>query len=91
MKVIKRYEPIPMNGAQSFGGKCRIMETDDGSTYLRSYSTIVGYEDNKGDFHRTWDGWTKATGTHLQVLGIVGKVMYLWYPLEELPEGYPEA
>ena len=52
----------------SFYGKCGVCVKLDGidrNTYLQSYSTIVGYLDTNGAFHRTWSGYSSTTMRHI--------------------------
>lgn len=39
-KVVQEFELIPRN-RKSFYGKCRVLVTENGNEYLKSYSTIV--------------------------------------------------
>ena len=49
---------------KSFYGKALIL-IDGGVWTLRSYSTNVCYLDEKGEFHRTWGGWSATTARHI--------------------------
>ena len=39
-KVVREFELTPQN-RKSFYGKCRVLVTENGGEYLKSYSTIV--------------------------------------------------
>lgn len=80
----------PSNGRKSFGGKALIV-SDGRRTALLSYGTVVCWTDVDLNLHRTWDGWSGTTGTHVQAfcdeLGVPYKGKKDWVKLstEEVP------
>ena len=67
-KYIKRiFEINPVNGRNSFYGKCQVLQDDKNRYYLQSYDTIVAsFSDDDKKVHRYWDGRTVTTSTHIK-------------------------
>lgn len=66
MTTSRAYDLKPTGGRQkSFYGKAHVMETEDGSKLLKSYSTIVCSIDSAGTFHRHWTGESATTMRHV--------------------------
>ena len=51
---------------KSFYGKAHVIELDDGTKQLQSYSTIVCQVDGNGNYKRLWDGNTQTTNRHIR-------------------------
>lgn len=66
-KYIKRiFEISPVNGRESFYGKCQVLQDENDTYFLRSYDTIVAsFNDKDKKVHRHWDGRTVTTSTHI--------------------------
>ena len=86
--ITETYEPHTCDSRKSFYGKCKIINTEGGYSYLQSYDTIVAYRKN-GVVYRTWGGWSATTGRHLQVFGIMGKKEWEKLPVISLPIDSP--
>lgn len=54
---------IPTNSQKSFYGKAKVIY-DDSAILLKSYNTIVCKID-KGEFTRTWGGYSATTMKHI--------------------------
>ena len=50
---------------KSFYGKALVIEHDDGTKQLQSYSTIVG-EIKNGEYIQLWDGKSQTTNRHIK-------------------------
>lgn len=50
---------------KSFYGKAHVIELEDGTKQLQSYSTIVG-EIKNGKYHQLWDGKSQTTTRHIK-------------------------
>lgn len=60
--VIKQL--CPTDGRKSFYGKARILQTEEGYKFLKSYNTVVcGYVN--GSLQRYWDGYSATTMRHI--------------------------
>ena len=59
------YELAPCDSHKSFYGKAKVIETEDGFRFLKSYDTIVACEDKDGKIHKLWDSWSATTGRHI--------------------------
>lgn len=57
------YE-LTATSQKSYYGKAQVIECDCGR-YLMSYTTIVCYISNDGDFYRLWDGYSATTMKHI--------------------------
>ena len=67
-------ELTPTNGRKSFGGKAKVIITDD-KYELLSYTTIVASQDRKtGEYKQLFEKNSSTTNTHIkafkQFLGI---------------------
>lgn len=87
MKDIKKtFDLEKYCDRKSFYKKCGVDVDEDGTLYLWSYGTYVGYFD--GDFHRTWGGYSSTTMRHVNAF-----MDYLWYEMNYRKEdngcGYP--
>ena len=60
------FECPCFDGRKSFYGKAHIIEHDDGTKQLRSYSTVVCEIDNNGNYNRLWNGSTQTTNRHIK-------------------------
>lgn len=60
-----RFELTPVNGRQSFYGKCYV-EQNDGICKLYSYDTLVMSIDRDKQLHRHWDGESQTTMSHIK-------------------------
>lgn len=49
---------------KSFYGKAHVIELDNGTKQLQSYSTIVG-EIRNGKYYQLWDGKSQTTSRHI--------------------------
>lgn len=49
---------------KSFCGKAKVIELDNGTKQLLSYSTIVG-EIKNGEYFQLWDGKSQTTTRHI--------------------------
>lgn len=79
------YPLAPADSNKSFYGKATVI-VSDGLRLLRSYSTIVAYYDENGNFHRTWGGWSATTGRHVAAFGGPGKkAEWSKLPVEPVP------
>ena len=74
----------PKDGHKYFWGKAHVI-TAGNITMLKSYDTIVAYIDEKGKFHRTWEGWSATTGRHVRAFGGPGKAEWEKLPVEPVP------
>ena len=78
------YELAPHDSHKSFYGKAQVVEAGP-VRILFSYNTPVAYFDAAGTFHRTWDGWSAATGRHVVAFGGPGKAAWDKLPVEPVP------
>jgi hypothetical protein len=62
---MKQYELPCLDSRKSFYGKAQVIEKEDGSKQLKSYSTIVCSIDASGAFHRHWIGESATTIRHI--------------------------
>ena len=84
--MLKKYEPIPTDNRKSFYHKCEIFETENGEKALRSYRTIVMTQDQRGELHRHWQGWSATTARHIWAAFLVNTKEYRAMSVEPLPE-----
>ena len=77
------YELSPVDGRKSFYGKCAVFEIK-GKKYLRSYETVVMFQDKNGKFHRVYSGFTATTGRHIKAFSGMNKKAFFNLPLEKL-------
>ena len=79
--MILTVELQPNDGRKSFYGKAKVVQLDNGTVALQSYSTIVGRIE-KGEFVRTWSGYSATTMRHvnafLAAFGIPGGGKAWW-------------
>ena len=61
---MKKFEPIPIDGRQSFYGKAIVTEYSDKLAILTSYTTEVARIEN-GVFVRMWSGYSQTTQRHV--------------------------
>lgn len=61
---MKKFEPIPIDGRQSFYGKAIVTEYSDKLAILKSYGTEVARIEN-GVFIRMWSGYSQTTQRHV--------------------------
>ena len=61
---MKKFEPIPIDGRQSFYGKAIVMEYSEKLAILKSYGTEVARIEN-GVFVRMWSGYSQTTQRHV--------------------------
>lgn len=62
---MKQYELPCLDSRKSFYGKAHVIENEDGSKLLKSYSTIVCSIDASGTFRRHWGGESATTMRHV--------------------------
>lgn len=62
--MILTVELQPNDNRKSFYGKAKVVQLDNGTVALQSYSTIVGRIEN-GEFIRTWSGYSATTMRHV--------------------------
>ena len=63
---MKMFELIPDNGRKSFYGKAKVIDNENGTVSLLSYSTIVCSIDTKTrQFFRHWTGHSMTTTAHI--------------------------
>lgn len=60
------FELPCFDGRKSFYGKAHVIERDDGTRQLQSYSTIVAEISAAGVFRKTWSGNTQTTNRHIK-------------------------
>lgn len=60
------FELPCLDSRKSFYGKAHVIEHDDGSKQLQSYSTIVAEIDNNGNYRKVWTGNTQTTNRHIK-------------------------
>jgi hypothetical protein len=69
MENFKTYHLAPINGRESFGGKCHINEytLEDGTKYsdLISYNTRVAYYNHSEKYMTVLGHFSATTGTHI--------------------------
>lgn len=81
---MKIYELSPRGyeRANSFYGKAKVIEKDNGETVLQSYNTEVCKITSGGEFVRLWSGYSVTTMRHinsfLQLVGIAGGGKAWW-------------
>lgn len=79
----EQYELIPRNGAQSFYGKAKIIQTTDGWKFLLSYETIIGAKEPDGTEHRYSERVSHTTNCHAKSFF---RYDFWKLPLEEKPK-----
>lgn len=52
INAIRSFELEPIDNRKSFYNKCKVIEMEDGSKFLKSYNTYVCSIDPFGNFHR---------------------------------------
>lgn len=62
---MKTYELPCYDSRKSFYNKANVIEDDNGTKALQSYSTIVASVDTNGEFHRHWGGYSPTTMRHV--------------------------
>jgi len=76
---------VPTSGQKDFYGKAVVI-TKGGTTYLKSYETIVASYDVVG-FHRHWLGWSLTTAKHINSFrasfgdGAISKYEWFRFPV----------
>lgn len=64
-KFIARLNPNYYDRNQSYYGKARVIEWEDGAKALISYNTIVAVITSDDEFHKTWSSWSSTTAKHI--------------------------
>lgn len=89
-KIKRIFELTPVNGRQSFYGKCEVLQDENNRFYLKSYSTIVAsYSDDDGIVHKYWGDKTMTTGSHIRAFlrnvcnDVIDIKQFYKLPLEE--------
>ena len=82
-QVVRSYELTPATSQKSFYGKANVYIMQDGTTFLRSYATIVAGIDKDGNIHRYWGGWSATTGKHIASFCGMNKKAFTALPLED--------
>ena len=82
-KVSRSYELSPVTSQKSFYGKANVYIMRDGTTFLRSYATIVAGIDKSGNVKRFWGGWSATTGKHIKAFCGMNKAQFTSIPLSE--------
>lgn len=77
------YALYPSDSHKSFYGKAHVLEIR-GKRYLKSYETIVMYQDRNGKYHRTWSGFSATSGRHIAAFSGLNKRAFLALPFEKL-------
>lgn len=76
------FELQPIDNRQSFYGKIKVIEQDNGEAVLYSYNTAVLKRTENGDFFRLWTGETRTTIRHvnafLKFYGVDGGGLAFW-------------
>jgi len=62
---MKKRELVPQDGRKSFHGKAYVMVEDNGTETLFSYNTAIIKRTAAGKLTRLWQGWSAATGRHI--------------------------
>ena len=86
---LKSFEPVP-HDRKSFYGKCAVYENENGAKALRSYKTIVMTQDENGELHRHWAGWSLTTSRHIYAAFLILTKEYREMPVEPLPAEWGE-
>lgn len=78
--------PVMAGRQQSFYGKAKVIEYENGEKALQSYNTTVCKITTAGEFVRLWDGSNATTLRHVQSFckfyGIEGGSLSWWRSLE---------
>lgn len=86
---MKMFELPCFDGRKSFYGKAGVIESSNGSKYLRSYETIVASIDPHGKFRRHWRGQSMTTIRHinsfLEFYGVSGGGLKWWNNQKVIP------
>ena len=64
-KIMRIYELPCLDRCKSFYNKAHVIERDDGSKELISYSTKVARIDANNKVYRLWDGYSMTTQRHI--------------------------
>lgn len=62
---MRTFELQPTNGRKSFGGKAKVIETDD-KIELKSYNTIVAQIDKQSNEFTVNGKYSLTTNTHIK-------------------------
>ena len=64
---MQQYELIPLHSTRkSFYGKAKVIISDEGTIFLKSYDTFVALIEPAGTYKRIWDGSTATTNRHIK-------------------------
>ena len=86
INAVRSFDLEPIDNRKSFYNKCKAIEMEDGSKFLKSYNTYVCSIDPFGNFHRHWGYYSATTMRHINAFldhyGIEGGGKKWW---ESLP------
>lgn len=88
--MLREFEPLPADNRKSFYGKCSIYQNEAGARALRSYRTIVMTQDETGQLHRHWPGWSQTTARHIWAGFGIDTETYRSMQVEPLPAEWEE-
>ena len=64
---MQQFELLPVHDSRkSFYGKAKVIISDEGTIFLKSYDTFVALIEPDGTFRKTWDGSTQTTNRHIK-------------------------
>ena len=66
LKITNIEELKPTNSQKSFYGKAVILYLDNGGRILKSYNTLVIYENPNGEMFDLWGGYSVTTQKHIK-------------------------
>ena len=64
---MQHFELLPIYDSRKiFYGKAKIIVSDEGTTFLKSYDTFVALIEPDGTYKKIWDGNTQTTNRHIK-------------------------
>lgn len=64
---MQQYELLATHDSRkSFYGKAKVIISDEGTIFLKSYDTFVALIEPDGTYKKIWDGSTQTTNRHIK-------------------------